>query len=57
MTTTAEQRSGSRVLVGTYRPENEAWIRDRRLYALYELCEESSPAKLLGCKTVEVFVA
>ena len=23
-----------RVLVGTYRPENEAWIRERRLYNL-----------------------
>ena len=117
MTTTAEQRSGSRVLVGTYRPENEAWIRDRRLYnlplqkcgklafhediggivlfaeghpnfafkatfknivdrawlkkngyslaaqphgkkyALYELYDESTPAKLLGRKTAEVFVS
>ena len=26
-------------------------------YALYELCEESTPAKLLGCKTAEVFVS
>jgi hypothetical protein len=28
--------NGSRniVLVGTYRPENEAWIRERRLYNL-----------------------
>ena len=105
------------VLVGTYRHENEAWIRERRLYnlplpkcgklafhgsvsgivlfaeghsnfafktkfkdvvdgawlkengytlaakphgekyALYELCEESTPAKLLGRKTSEVFVS
>ena len=134
--------NGSRniVLVGTYRPANEAWIRDRRLYnlplpkilshkehkghkaggarlpcvasadghlafhekisgvvlfaeghpnfafkakfkdvvdgawlkengyalsakphgekyALYELCEESTPAKLLGVKSAEVFVS
>lgn len=120
------------VLVGTYRPENEAWIRERRLYnlplpffvsrkdgragaprtppaalpfhqnisaivlfaeghpnfafkakfkevvdgswlktngyslsakphgekyALYELCGESTPAKLLGRKSAEVFVS
>ena len=120
------------VLVGTYRQENEAWIRERRLYnlplpvfvsrkngragaprtppaalpfhqnisgivlfaeghpnfafkakfkevvdgswlktngyslsakphgekyALYELCEESTPAKLLGVKSAEVFVS
>ena len=106
-----------RILVGTYRPENEAWIRERRLYnlplpkcvalpfhksinaivlfaeghptfafkakfrevvdgawlaangygraacphaaayALYGLTEESAPAKLLGAKGSEVFVA
>lgn len=105
------------ILVGTYRPENEAWIRERRLYnlplpkcgklafhegisgivlfaeghpnfafkakfkdvvdgawlkkngyslsakphgekyGLYELCEESTPAKLLGVKSAEVFVS
>jgi len=115
--------SGLRVLVGTYRPENEAWIRERRLYnlplpafsrsgiiaampfhkginaivlfaeghsnfafkakfmevvdgawlkktgyavaamphasayALYELVGESTPAKLLGAKSAEVFVS
>ena len=111
--------NGSRniVLVGTYRPENEAWIREQRLYnlplpkcgklafhervsgvvlfaegrpnfafkakfkdavdgawlkksgyslnakphgekyALYELAEESTPAKLLGRKTAEVFAS
>jgi len=105
------------VLVGTYRPANEAWIRERKLYnlplpkcgklafheridgvvlfaeghpnfafkarfrevvdgvwlqkngygigacphatayALYELTEESTPAKLLGSKSAEVFVS
>ena len=112
-------KSAKRVLVGTYRPENEAWIRERRLYnlplpkcgrmafhesinavvlfaeghpnfafkarfkdvvdgawlaasgygrarppsaphaefyALYELLEESTPAKLLGSKFADVFV-
>ena len=108
---------GKVVLVGTYRPGNEAWIRERRLYnlplpkcgklafhesvsgvvlfaeghpnyafkarfkdvidgvwlkkngyglsakphgeryALYELCEESTPAKMLGAKSAEVFVS
>jgi hypothetical protein len=72
-------KNANRVLVGTYRPENEAWIRERRLYnlplpefsralgragaphaefyAIYELIEESTPAKLLGGKSAEVFVA
>ena len=27
-------KNANRVLVGTYRPENEAWIRERRLYNL-----------------------
>lgn len=27
-------KSAKRVLVGTYRPENESWIRERRLYNL-----------------------
>ena len=108
---------GKVVLVGTYRPGNETWIRERRLYnlplpkcgklafhesvsgvvlfaeghpnyafkarfsdvvdgvwlkkngyglsakphgeryALYELCEESTPAKMLGAKSAEVFVS
>ena len=110
-------KSSRTVLVGTYRPENEAWIRNRRLYnlplprcgklafhekvngivlfaeghpnfafkakfkdvvdgawlkkngyanaacphaaayALYELVEESTPAKLLGGRSAEVFVS
>ena len=110
-------KDGAIVLVGTYRPENEKWIVERRLYnlplpkcgklafhervsgivlfaaghpnfafkakyretvdgvwlkrngysvsakphgrvyALYELCEETTPARLLGRRTASVFVS